>query len=100
MLVVPIPRLRVDRLAHAAKDAQGAEVVVLDMVRAEAAQEADGGGRGVELRDFVLGDGFPVARGRGVDGCGFEDGGGDAVGEGAVDDVSVCVATSGRYEER
>jgi hypothetical protein len=62
--------------------------VPLDVVRAEPAQEPDGGGRGVELGDFVFGDGFPVPGGCWVDRRGFEDGGGDAVGERAVDDVT------------
>lgn len=44
MLIVPVPRLGVDRLAHTAKHPQAAEVVVLDMVRTQPAEEADGGG--------------------------------------------------------
>lgn len=55
---------------------------------AETAEETDGGGCGVELGEFVLLDGLPVAGGSGVDGSGFEDGGGDTVGKRAVDDVT------------
>lgn len=42
----------------------------------------------------MLLDGLPVARGGGVDGCRFEDGSGDAVGERAVDDVAVMLINS------
>ena len=60
----------------------------VDVVRAEPTEETDSGGCGVELGDFVFGDGFPVAGGSRVDGGGLEDGGCDAVGEGAVDDIT------------
>lgn len=72
ILVVPQPRLAVDRLADGAEDAQGGEVVFLDVLGAEAAEKADRGGRAVELGDLVFVDCLPVARGGGVDGCGFE----------------------------
>lgn len=91
MLVVPIPRLGVDRLADAAKHPQAAEVERPDVVCAKAAEETDGGGRGVELGDLVLVDGLPVSRGSGVDGRRFEDGGGYAVRKGAVHDVPEAV---------
>lgn len=93
-----MPRLGVDWLADAAEDAERREVVVLDVVGAEAAEETDGGGGGVELGEFVFLDGLPVAGGRGVDGGGFEDGGGDAVGEGAVDDIPGECATQHQLE--
>lgn len=88
MLVVPVPSLGVDRFADAAKDAETREIVWLHVVCTETAKETDGGGGGVELGEFVLFDGLPVARGRGVDRSRFKDGGGDAVGEGTVDDVA------------
>ena len=56
VVIVPIPRLWVDGLAHAAKDAQAAEVVVPNMVSAKASQKTDGAGRRVELSEFVLFD--------------------------------------------
>lgn len=105
MVVVPMPCLRVDRLADAAEDTKSREVVVLDVVGAEAAEETDGGGCGVELGEFVLLDGLPVAGRSRVDGSRLEDGGGDTVGERAVDDVAIKSDTEenkykrGRYIE-
>jgi hypothetical protein len=49
MLVVPVPRLRVDGLTDAAKHAQRAPVMRLDVVHTEVAQQADHGRCGVEL---------------------------------------------------
>lgn len=74
-----MPCLRVDRLTDRAEYTERAEVVALDVVVAETAKQTDGGGCGVELGDFVLLDGLPVARWCGVDGRGFEDGGRDTV---------------------
>ena len=86
VFVVPVPSLGVDRFTDTAKDAEAGEVVWLYVLRAETAEKADGGGSRVELGQFVLFDGLPVARGGGVDRSRFEDGGGDAVKEGPVDD--------------
>lgn len=88
MLIIPIPRLGVDRLADTTQDSQRAQVVVLDVVCAQAAEEADGGRGRVELGEFVLLDGFPVAGWCGINGRGLENDCRDAVGEGAVDDVA------------
>ena len=52
-------------------------------------QQPDGSRSGIELSQFVLCNCFPIARGSGVYGRGFEDSRGHAVGEGSVDDVSV-----------
>jgi hypothetical protein len=62
--------------------------VVFDVVLAETAEEADGGGSGVEVGNLVLLDGLPVAGGGRVNWGRFEDGGGDAVEERSVDDVT------------
>jgi hypothetical protein len=88
VFVVPIPCLWVDGLAHAAKDAQAAEVVVLDVVSAKASQKTDGGGRRVELSDFVLFNCLPIAGWGGVYRGGFKHRGGDSIGERAVDNIS------------
>jgi hypothetical protein len=79
MLVVPVPRFGVDRLADASQHAQAAQVVALHMVGTEAAEKADGSRGRVELGQLVLLDGLPVARRSGVDWRGFENGGGHAV---------------------
>ena len=89
VLVVPVPGLGVDRLAYAAEDAEGRQVVAFDVVLAQPAEEPYRGGGRVELRQAVLLDGFPVAGGRGVHGCALEYGGGYAVAERAVHDVGV-----------
>jgi len=51
-------------------------------------EQTDNSGCRVELREFMLFDRLPVARGSRVDGGRFEDCGGDTVGERAVDDVA------------
>jgi len=88
VFVVPIPRLWVDGLAHAAKDAQAAEVVVLDVVSAKASQKTDGGGRRVELSEFVLFNSLPITGWGGVYGGGFKHRGSDSIGERAVHNIS------------
>ena len=90
VVVQPVPCLGVDRLADAADDAEGAEVGVLDVRLAQAAEEAHSSRRGVEVGDAVPVDGLPEARGSGVGGGGLKDGGGDTVGEGAVDEVAIA----------
>lgn len=60
------------------------------MVLAQSAQETDGSGGGVELGDLVCLDDVPVARGRGVDRGALKYGGGDAVEERAVYNVTVA----------
>ena len=56
---------------------------------AEAAQEADGGRRSIEVGQLVLVDRLPESRRGGVDGRGFEDGCSDPVGERTIDEVTV-----------
>src|SRR5690606_5113126 len=87
--VVPAPCLGVDRLAHAAQQAQGAEVVLRGDVLAPLHRRADRGGRGVEQGDLVLLDDLPpAALVREVRGALVDDLGG-AVGHRAVDHVGV-----------
>jgi hypothetical protein len=88
MLIVPVPRLRVDRLSNAAQYPQAAQIVVFHVLSTVTTEQADGSRGGVELRELVLFDGLPVARRSRVDGCRFEDDGGDAVGERAIDNVA------------
>ena len=52
-VVVPDPGLGVDRLADAAEQAQGGQVVPVGMLGAPLHEGADGGGRGVEDGDAV-----------------------------------------------
>ena len=89
MFIIPVPRLRVDRFADGPEDADAAEIVVLDVLRTEPAEETDGGRRGVKVRELVLVHRLPITRGRGIHGRRFEEGRGDAVAQGSVDDVAV-----------
>lgn len=75
MLIVPIPRLRIDRLSNTSENPQTAQIVVLDVVRSKATEETDGGGCGVELGEFVFVDGLPVSGGGGVHWGGLKDDG-------------------------
>ena len=88
MVVIPIPSLRVNRLANASKHAQAAQIMVLDVLFTQTAEEADGGRGGIELGQLVFLDGLPVARRCGIDGRGFEHGRRNTVCKRAVDDVS------------
>ena len=90
VLVVPHPRLGVDRLTDRSEQAQRAEVVLLGPLRPPLHERADGGRRGVEDRDAVALDDLPEAvllrpvRRALV----HHDGG--TVGERSVDDVAVA----------
>ena len=88
--VIPQPGFRIDRLAHAAQQAQGGAAGLLHRRVAVAHQGADGGGRGVEDVDLVLVDHLPEARGGGIVGHAFEHQGGGAVGQRAIDDIAVA----------
>ena len=59
VLVVPDPRLGVDRLADRTEQAQRREVVLLGLLRAPLHEGPDGRGRRVEQRDPVLLDQVP-----------------------------------------
>lgn len=88
MFIIPIPSLRVDRLPNTTEHTQAAQIVILDVVFAEAAKKPDCGGGGIELGQLVLLDGLPVARRCGVYGGGFKDSRRNSICKRAVDDVS------------
>lgn len=89
MVVVPVPRFRVDRLADTTEDTKRAQIVILHVVLTEAAEETDGSGRRVELGNLVLVDGLPVPCGGRVDGRRLEDGSRHTVCERTVYDVGM-----------
>ena len=84
LFVVPLPDVLGDGLADGAEDAQN-RLLGVDVVVACAVEEAESGGRHVELGDVVLGDHVPVAREAGVGGCALEDEGGDVQQQRRVD---------------
>ena len=88
MIVLPVPSLGVDRLADSTQHSEGAEIVVLDVVFTETAEEADSGGGGVELGNLMFLNGLPVAGWGRVNWSGLEDGGGDTVEKGTIDNVT------------
>lgn len=73
MLVVPEPRLAVDRLTDGAEDSERRKVIVLYVFSAETTEETDCCGCGVKLGDLVFINRLPVAGGCWIDGSGFED---------------------------
>ena len=89
-LVIPHPRLGIDRLADGAQQPQAGEIVLVRPLIAPFDEGADGGGRGVENADAVLLDDLPEAVFVGQLGRPFVHDGGGAVGERAVDDVAVA----------
>ena len=90
VFVIPVPGLGVDRLAHAAQQAQAGQVVLLDRLGALGHQRPDRGGRGIELGDLVLGADFPEAAGIGIGRHALEHHGGRAIGQRAIDDIAVA----------
>jgi hypothetical protein len=91
VLVIPVPRFRVDRLADTSQDTQGAEIMALNVVRPKTTKESDSGGGRVKLGELVFRNGLPVTRGRGIDRSGLKHGGGDPVCERAVNNVAEWV---------
>lgn len=89
MFIVPIPRFRVDWLSNTTKNTQTAQIMSLNMLFSKSTQQPDSSGSGIEMSQFVLVNRFPISRGSGVYGGGFEDSRSHTVGEGSVDDVSV-----------
>lgn len=67
VVVQPVPRFGIDGFANAADDTEGAEICILDVFLPETTEKTNSSGCGVEVGEFVLIDGLPVARGRGVD---------------------------------
>ncbi len=89
-LVVPHPRLGVDRLADRAQQAQARQVVLCDVLVAGLHERADGGRRRVVDADAVALDDLPVPRPRRVLGRALVHDAGGVVRERAVDDVRVA----------
>ena len=88
--VIPLPRFRIDRLAHRAEEPQRLAAGLLHRVFARLHQRADRGRRGVEDVDLVLVDHLPEARHRRIVRHAFEHQRRGAVRERAVDDVGVA----------
>jgi len=88
VIVVPVPSLGVDRLANGTQYSDGAEIVGLDVVFSETAEETDGGWSRVEVGKLVFLSGLPVTGWGRVNGGRFEDSGGDTVEKRPVDDVT------------
>src|ERR1019366_223358 len=89
-VVVPHPRLGIDRFADGAEEAEGTEVVFVRPLIAPAHERADGSRRGVKDGDFVFVYDAPEAVGLGPIRCPFVHEGGRAVGGGAVGGVAVA----------
>ena len=89
-LVVPQPRLRIDRLPHAAQDLERGKIVFFREGFSEFHQCSNGGGGRVELCDFVLLDDFPEPIVGRVEGRSLEDDRRRAVQQRAVCHVRVA----------
>ncbi len=90
LLVVPHPGFRVDRLTHAAEQAERGEIVILEPFVAPLDEGADGGRCGVENIDAVLLDDLPHAIRLGTIRHALIEEAGAAVGKNAVGDVAVA----------
>src|SRR5439155_11023938 len=88
-LLIPHPRLGIDRLAHCAEQAEARQVVLLRPRVAPLDEGPDGGRRRVEEIDLVALDDVPETVLVRVVGSALVHEGGGAVGERAVDDVTV-----------
>mmetsp|Transcript_64432 Transcript_64432/g.172548 ORF Transcript_64432/g.172548 Transcript_64432/m.172548 type:complete len:418 (-) Transcript_64432:908-2161(-) len=99
-LVVPLPGLLVDRLAHGAQQPQARQVVRLHEGVAELHEGADGGGGGVELAHAVPLHDLPEPGGGRVRGDALEEHLGGAGEHGPVGEVGVArdPAAVGRAE--
>jgi hypothetical protein len=89
-VVVPVPRLRVDRLADGAQQPQALAARFLDVLVALGNERADGRRRGVELGHAVFVDDLPVARGIRIGGRALKEDLRGPVGHRPVDDVAVA----------
>lgn len=98
VVVVPMPRLRVDGLSDGTEHTQCAEVMVLHVVFAETTKQTDSSWCRVELGELMLLHSLPVSGRCGVYWCRFEDGGGDAIGKRSVNDVATQVMTKSDSE--
>ena len=90
MLVIPHPRLGIDRFADGAEHAQGTQIVFRRPFIAEPDERADGRGRGVKGIDLELLDDFPETSGIGKCRNAFEHQRRRAVAKRAVNDVAVA----------
>lgn len=61
VLPVPLPGLGVDGLSDGSDGAEGREIVSLDVLLSETAEETNGGRGGVELRDEGVSEKLVVA---------------------------------------
>ena len=86
----PFPGFRIDRFAHAAKNAKGREIVFLGPVFSIAHEQANGGGGRIENRDAIAFDQIPPAARVRIVRLAFscEDRG--AIEEGAIHDITVA----------
>jgi hypothetical protein len=73
MFIVPVPRLRVDRLSDGSENTNGRKVVAFHVLWAETAQETDGSRGRIELGEFVFCNRLPVSRRSRVNWGRFED---------------------------
>src|SRR5690606_17644620 len=88
--VIPIPRLLIDGLTHAAQLTDAAEVFSLDVFIACSHQRADGGGGRIEDVYLVFLHDIPEAAGVGPGRYAFEHQRGGTLRQRAVDDVRVA----------
>src|SRR5690554_3966928 len=89
LFIVPVPRLRVDKLSHSSNDPQAGQIVTLKPFITQPTKRADGRGCSIKLRDLVLCNQFPVTRGCWICWEGFEEDGSRAQSQGSIDNVSV-----------
>src|SRR3712207_6504533 len=99
VLVVPLPRPRVDRLADAPEEPQGREVVLLEVLGSGLYERPDGGRGRVEDRDPVPLHDIPPAVAPRVVRRPFEHQRGRPVAQGPVDYVGVTSDPAYRSEE-
>ena len=87
--MIPVPRFRIDRLAHRSQQAQAGAAGFGHGCIALAHQGADRRGRGVKDIDLVLVDHLPEARTGGIIRHAFEHQGGGAIGQRAIENITV-----------
>lgn len=85
-----MPGLWVDGFTDRTQDTNGRQVVVVDMVSAKTTEETDSSRSRVKVGNLVLFNGLPVTGRGGVYRSGLEEGGCDAIGERAIDDVGMA----------
>ena len=88
-VMIPVPSLGIDRLAHGAKHAQVRQVIFRDPLIPLAHQRANGGGGGVELVHLVLFTDLPKAARIRVGWHTFKHNGCRAIRERAIDNIAM-----------